>query len=208
MSKQLPEWNAEEIAEAWLAAEHVPQVVQYSDLYSYNTQMGYWFYKAELHRQFYRVAIEKQVCVSKEDGLEPPSWKDIFSQLSRGRLVVASDANTRFRERHPLNEPGGHNRHRREFSYNEMGRAVHDYYGHWLHRTAIGYSVEDPFSFEGECQAFIMQAASTRREAWPVLFAEVVGQRAVLEVTGQFPVQKACTLPAKFLRDFDPFGYG
>lgn len=208
MKRGLPNnWRAEKIAADWIKAAHVTTLSPVSPPVQYTTFMSYFVLQNEYTRLFQHNMIARMnLLVELETGYTP-TYNDVISQLNASRLTVASDSNTEFLPDHPLSRLGGSNLRGDNFSYNEIGRAVHDYYGHWRYSHWIESKVQDPFSFVGECWAFIAQAKVTTERAWPALFSEIIGQRAVLETTGTFPAQKACTLSSNYLRGFDPHAF-
>lgn len=78
-------------------------------------------------------------------------------------------------------------------SLNNLARAVHDWYGHWLPKA--------PFeTFEGELVAYYAQRRLHSPTARPVLFADGPGQLAYNVHFNRFmPTQRAIVLPEVFV---------
>jgi hypothetical protein len=76
-------------------------------------------------------------------------------------------------------------------SWNEVFRAVHDYFGHYLTRS--------PFeTWEGEVSAYEAHKLMYRGRALGPLYAETIGQLCVYFDTGDFPPeQKAVKIPVR-----------
>ena len=69
---------------------------------------------------------------------------------------------------HPMQEHSGIEIDRTKFCYNDLLRAVHDYYCHYLFKTN--------FSVTGECMAALMHLSLLSKTAGLAAFSEIVGQ--------------------------------
>lgn len=105
--------------------------------------------------------------------------------------------------RHPLRGPSGVRVDGTDLQHNDLFRAVHDLFGHVM----FGHS----FGPAGELLAARCQMQLYPRAAWPVVFAEQVGQvcwfyygphRALPPGRRPYPEQKVLAFPDRFLDAF------
>lgn len=131
-------------------------------------------FKVSLYHQWAALPLDLSVVFTHDDPYTTP--EQLFESIRAGRLLVFDGAED-FLSDSPLGEPAyaegftGKN-------WNDMLRALHDFYGHYLG--------DNNFSWDGEHGAFLSHAKMFPHDCTGILEAEVLGQAAWRLIKGEY----------------------